>query len=67
VSREEESSDSAAAEAHVKAQRESRKASHQQASPSGHKERSPEDDAIRRFDSYVDDWLVSTQSWLRLH
>lgn len=64
---EEASSESAADKAQVKAERDSRKASHQQASPSGQKERSPEDDAIRRFDNIVDDWLVRTQSWLQLH
>ena len=41
------------------AQRASRRASNQEASASGRQEPAPEDAVFRRFDSLVDDWLVT--------
>lgn len=41
------------------AQRASRRASNQEASASGRQERAPEDDVFERFNSLLDDWVVT--------
>jgi hypothetical protein len=54
-----EASDSAAAiEGSLAAEQDDRRASHQQASASGRDELPPEDQAFKRFDRIIDDWLV---------
>lgn len=52
------SGDPAVAEALLASQRHDRRASSQQASASGRRERAPDDAAFKHFDSLVDDWLV---------
>lgn len=54
-----EASDSAAAtEGSLAAEQDERRASHQQASASSRDELPPEDEAFKRFDRIIDDWLV---------